>query len=92
MRPPITPFRGRRRSFLQRQAGSRGSLLGEHFLGHEAHEHVPKAPAGLSEKQQRDAALEAARSLSRQWSRPGRAKSAGAISRFEDDAEVEHGQ
>src|SRR5690606_38409034 len=51
---------GEIRKATSRTGRSRGSLLGEHFLGHEARENVPKAPAGLPEEQQPDAALERA--------------------------------
>ena len=63
--PHSIPFRGRRANSCRGRAASRGSLLGEHFLGHEAQENVPQAPAGLAEKQQPEAALEAVRHLSR---------------------------
>jgi hypothetical protein len=84
--PTSHPFRDGGRLACRGRAGSRGSLLGEHFLGREAQENVPQAPVGLSEKQQPEAALEAARHLARQWSRPGeglRARSAGAIAWFQ---------
>ena len=43
---------------------SRGSLLGEHFLRHEAGKNVRSTPQGLAEKQQRDVALECERAAS----------------------------
>jgi hypothetical protein len=43
---------------------SRGSLLGEHFLRHEAGKNVRSTPQGLIEKQQPDAALECERAAS----------------------------
>ena len=86
--PTSHPFRDGGRLACRGRAGSRGSLLrGRIFLVSEARENAAQETRRAhQQKQQPEAALEAARHLARQWSRPGeglRARSAGAIAWFQ---------
>ena len=86
MQLPTTPYRGTEAKFLAGNEPGQAAVSGSIFLGTRPKKMCHrKAPAGLAEKQQPQAALEAARHLARQWSRPGeglRARSAGTIAWF----------
>src|SRR5687767_12368194 len=49
LNPTPQAYPGRRPNPCGGRDHSRGSLLGEHFLGHEAKENVPEAPRRFSE-------------------------------------------
>ena len=65
MRPPITPFRGRRPPFLQVTGRVKGESLWDAFSGQDVRKKPRRRPAGCPAKQQSEAALEAVRHLSR---------------------------